>query len=498
MLSNQYINQQQIGYAGNMMGSHRFQVNKLFLQETGTYNAMYNRPYEVNTQGGALENAISRLEAAKGELHGGGLAGIGSMLLRPTVNVTQGVSDIYIPNGWSTRRLRFVLEIEVTSRTGSTSIYYFQGFSEFVGVSMQGSIDPRMKFFINSFIRVGRFQVPTATGLAYKDVVQESAQVLNGQLLYQNNLEVRRLRPCDVFAGIQVNHLSAATYGDVIDTRVGIENGTMSFGSQRANNLPTNYLAKFMTGFKDASNLAAFGTGNEGILSRAQCTTMANESEPGENPVLRAFANIQGITQTVDFSMSDLTQLDPEAPRRTVYNPISQIAYGTLHSTGQSENWSSTRPETQFAAQLANTIPALMMESFISELHFTASNMMGMNQSVCMETHAKALTGADMSGHIALLMRRIQYEVLFDLSYGNQDVYDLIMSVDVFGETRIEVSMYGKSHVLYAVPSFGDGLLAPVYTRGEQQYQQLTNDMEIVTNYIKEATVPSNAINSIV
>lgn len=496
MLNNQYINTQQIGYSGNMIGSHRFQVNKLFLQETGTYNAMYNRPYEVNTQGGIMESAIGRLEQAKGELTGVGLAGIGSMLLRPTVNVVQGVSDIYIPNGWAERRLRFVLEVEVTSKTGSTSIYYFQGFSEFVGASLQGSIDPRMKLYINSFIRVGRFQVATATGMAYKDVVQESAQILNGQLLYQNSLEVRRLRPCDVFAGIQSNHLSAATYGDVIDTRVGVERGTMSFGSQRANNLPTNYLAKFMSGYSDATKLAAFGTGNGGILSRAQCSTMANESDPEENPVLRAFANIQGVPQTVDFSMSDLAQLDQDAPRRTVYNPISPSAYGALHTTGQSEHWTSTRPETQFAAQLANTIPALMMESFISELHFTASNMMGMNQSVCMETHAKALTGADMSGHIALLMRRIQYEVLFDLSYSNQDVYDLIMSVDVFGETRIEVSMYGKSHVLYAVPSFGDGLLAPIYTRGEQQYQQLTSDMEIVTNYIKEASTPSNAINN--
>lgn len=145
MINNQYINQQQIGYNGNFIGSHRFEVKKLLLQETGTYNQMYNRPYEVDTQGGMLENAISRLEQAKGGLSGSGLSGIGSMLLRPSASVMQGVSDVYIPNGWSERRLRFVMEVEVTSKTGSTSIFYFQGFSEYVGVSMQGSIDPRMR-----------------------------------------------------------------------------------------------------------------------------------------------------------------------------------------------------------------------------------------------------------------------------------------------------------------------------------------------------------------
>ncbi len=498
MLNNQYINSQQVGSVGNIIGSHRFVVNKLFLQETGTYNAMYNRPYEVDTQGGVLENAIMRLEKAHGRIDGSGLAGIGSLLLKPTVGVYQGVSDIYIPNGWNERRLRFVLEVEVTSRTGSTSIYYFQGFSEHVGVSYQGSIDPRMKFYINSFIRVGRFQQATPTGLAFVDTVQESAQVLNGQLLYQNNQEVHRLRPCDVFAGIQSNHLSHGNYGDVYDSRVTTSGGSVSFGSQRSNNLPTNYLAKFMSGYKDATELANFGTGVDGILSRAQCATMANESAAEENPILRAFANIQGVSQTVDFSMNDLTMLDPDAPKKTVYNPISQLAIGVLHSTGQSEFWTSSTAETQFAAQLANTIPALMMESFISELQFTATNMMGMGQSVCIETNARALTGADMSGHISRLMYRIQHEVLFDLSYGNQDMYDINMSVDVFGETRIEVSLHGKSPVLYAVPSFGDGLLAPVYTRSEKMYQQLTNDMEIVTNYIREASTPSNSINSII
>ena len=496
MLNNQYINQQPIGFSGNNMGSHHFRVNKLFLQETGTYNAMYNRPYEVNTQGGVLEHAIQRMERAHGDLTGNGLAGIGSMLLRPTVAIQHGVSDIYIPNGWNERRLRFVLEVEVASRTGSTSIFYFQGFSEYVGVSMQGSIDPRMKFYINSFIRVGRYQVATPTGMAYKDVVQESAQVLNGQLLYQNNMEVHRLRPCDVFAGIQSSHLASATYGDVIDTRTITSGGTLNFGSQRSNNLPTNYLATFMTGYKDATQLANFGTSSQGILSRAQSGAMASEATPEENAVLRALASIQGITQTVEFSMADLTSLDPETPQRTVYNPVSTVAQGMLHSTGQSEYWTNSGPETQFASQLANAIPALMMESFISELSFTATNMMGMGQSICIESHARALTGADMTTHIALLMRRIQNEVLYDLSYANQDMYDLKMSVDVFGETRIEVSLYGKSPVLFAVPSFGDGLLAPIYTRGEMQYQQLTNDMEIVTNYIKEAIVPSNSVNN--
>ena len=54
MLTNQFINQVPATGQVGFFGSHQMVVRKLLLQETGTYNAMYNRPYEVNSQGGMM------------------------------------------------------------------------------------------------------------------------------------------------------------------------------------------------------------------------------------------------------------------------------------------------------------------------------------------------------------------------------------------------------------------------------------------------------------
>ena len=475
-------------------GAVTINVAKMFLQETGTYNPMYARPYKVDTSSGQLDTVMNRLNQQVGAVSGEAFAGAASNLLSPVANVNENNLAV-IPNGWNDRRIRFVLEVHVTTRTGSTSIYYFQGFTSHAGVSMHGTVDPSMRFYVNSYIRVGRFQQQTPLGVQLVDVVQESAQVLNGQLLYTGGNEVHRLRPSDLFAGIQQNHLQAANYGDVIDTRTISSRGQESFGNRRTNNMPGNYLASVMNSYNHAQQLSHFGQGNDNILARAQSTELGQESMPEENAVLRTLASIQGRRTTVDFSLNDLTAMDPNTPTVTKMSSMSVAARSELHSTGQTAYWNDSTRETVFATQLGNAIPALMMEHFISKLTFSASNKMGMGQSVCQELAATSLTNADMTRYISRLMARIKNEVLFDLSFANQDPYDLVMDVDLLGQTTIDLQMYNNPFVRFSIPSFGDSLISPVYTRDFNQFTGLTNDVEHITNYLKEAVAPVQAVN---
>ena len=472
-------------------GSFDIRINKLVLQETGTYNPMYNRPYEVDTTNGAVQRVVSRAAEAVGGVQAGALGSVASQLIKPTTRVKPGLDDVNIPNGWNTRRLRFVMEVQVTAKTGSVTIYYLQGYSDHHGASMSGFIDPNMPFFINSYMRVARMFQQTPAGPLHHDRVIETIQVLNHKLISSGGSTIWRMRPADMFAGIQSNHLRMVGGGDVFDTRVNSMYSPQTFVSSRTNNVPTHFLAGFMRSYQMATELANFGQGSDNILNRAQNTAMGSEYSLDDNAFLRALANIQGIPTTSEFTLNNLVNIDPEVSKKLVYNALRTEAYAALHQSGQTAGWHSSMRETEVAAQLANSVPTMMIENFIGNLAFKATNMMGGNQASIIPLSVWSIAGVDCIRECTIMLNRIQAEILNDISYGNQDPYDIEMSVDIFGETRISVRMYDPTPVVYAVPSFGDGLFAPVYTRDENVFNSNTHDLEIVTNYIREALVPT-------
>ena len=472
-------------------GSFDIRINKLVLQETGTYNPMYNRPYEVDTTNGAVQRVVSRAAEVAGGVQASALSSVASQLIKPTTRIIPGVNDVNIPNGWNTRRLRFLMEVQVTSKTGSITIYYLQGYSDHHGASVSGYIDPNMPFFINSYMRVARMFQQTPAGPVVHDRVIETIQVMNHKLISSTGGTIWRMRPGDIFAGIQSNHLRAAGGGDVFDTRVSSLYAPQTFVSSRTNNVPTHFLSGFMRSYQLATELANYGQGSDNILNRAQNTAMGNEYLLDDNAFLRALANIQGIASTSEFTLNNLVNIDQDVSRKLVYNPLRTEAYAALHQSGQTAAWHSSMRETEVAAQLANCVPAMMIENFIGNLSFKATNMMGGNQATIIPLSVWSIAGVDCIRECTVMLNRIQTEVLNDISFGNQDPYDIEMSVDVFGETRISVRMYDPTPVVYAVPSFGDGLFAPVYTRDENIFNANTHDLEIVTNTIREAMLPT-------
>lgn len=472
-------------------GSFDIRINKLVLQETGTYNAMYNRPYEVDTTNGAVNRVVARAAEAVGGVQASALSSVASQLIKPTTRITPGTSDVHIPNGWNTRRLRFLMEVQVSSKTGSITIYYLQGYTDHHGASVSGFIDPNMPFFINSYMRVARMFQQTPAGPTVHDRVIETIQVLNHKLISGAGQNIWRMRPGDMFAGIQSNHLRMAGGGDVFDTRVSSLYAPQTFVSSRSNNVPTHFLAGFMRSYQMATELANYGQGNDNILNRAQNTAMGSEYALDDNAFLRALANIQGIPSTSEFTLNNLVNIDPEVSRKLVFNPLKSDAYAMLHQSGQTAAWHSSLRETEVAAQLANSVPTMMIENFIGNLSFKATNLMGGNQASIIPLQVWSIAGVDCIRECTMMLSRIQAEILNDVSYGNQDPYDIEMSVDIFGETRISVRMFDPTPVVYAVPSFGDGLFAPVYTRDENLFNANTHDLEIVTNCIREAILPT-------
>jgi len=457
-------------------------VARMLLQESGTYNPMYTRPYQTHLAPDVLDNVLRRVDqAGSGGISGATLAGVASSMVAPSATPT---GEISIPMGWSDRRIRFLMEVHVTVATGAEMIYYFQGYTSHLGVDAHGNIDPQMQFIINSYMRVNRaMRYNSYSQAVMQDVVTESAHIVDGMLVNQTmGGEIFCMRPNDLFAGIQSAYIESAYQnfsGNTLrDTRYRMSNESMR--SNRSNNIAGNYLASVVDTYKNAQQLAEFGQGTQDIYARSQ--SMSVEASPYENPFIRAISNARGQNCVTSFDIAVLRRIDPNVENVTNYLRMGHTELAQVHQAGQTAFWSGSDATTLAATILSNGVPAVMMDLMISKIFFRSTNNDAGGKVSTIIIDGKSLTSLDMSQNFELFKVRLEKEILFDLTYGNQVLYQLEMSVDLFGETRITIQLDNDSAVTYTTPSFCDSLLTPIITNNRQNFEGVTNDFETLMN----------------
>lgn len=463
------------------------QINlvSLMLQDTGTYNRQYSRPYTAKTTDETLDilgNRICDVTRANplAKINGNLISGLCGNLIVPAAAWDHELS---IPHGWNETRLRFSLEVHVVGHFG-TEVYFFQGYTEYQGVSLQGTIDPNMAFFINSFIQINRQQDFSGLGSqGFRDVIVSSAQIIDGRIHAQYSPTVYGLRPEDVFTGVQSSYISsmhtAFEGANVIDDRV--NKASDVFRSRRSNSIPSNFLAKVVEGFRSASQLADYGGGTEDVYSRAIQTTY----EPGtyENPFIRALSTLKGIPNITTFTMNDLTSIDPSINQRTHYQQLLETV--RLHQTGDTnDNWGAAILETQLATIMSHAVSGLMLDNMLISVGFHVTNM---TLNGMLDTRlfpgGQAVTTADMRQYYANFVQRLETEVMPDITLNNTIPVDITVYADLYGETTIRISLDGRPYEEYVTPSFCDALMAPVVTTNQNEYTGLVTGVEAIVNY---------------
>jgi hypothetical protein len=459
----------------------QIKIAKLILQESGTYNPMFSRPYQTHIDDGVMRSIVRRVEEkANQPITGNTLAGAASGMIQPSA--TPG-AEIPIPMSWAERRIRFIMEVHVMLATGSTMIYYFQGYTSHLGVSHGGHVDPNMDFILNSYIRVTRTQSQGPYGMVVNDVVTESAHIVNGAIVNQIHGDVYSMRPQDIFSGIQAaytaNAYSALTGNNQLNDYRSKLSGE-SVMSKRSNNVSGQYLAKVVDTYRTGQQLLEFGQGEGDVTGR--CYDLSQEPTAFENIFIRQISNIRGTHTSTVFNMSNLIAIDPNVESVTDYITLGNTQSMELHSVGQTSFWNGSDRETLAATILSNAIPALMMDLFITKIYFRTTNHTygGVPNTVLID--AKSLSTADMTMNYEMFKRRLEQEILFDVSGAGQTTYTLDMYVDLFGETRITISLDGGPAIPYTTPSFCDSLLSPVLALNKDSYFNVVHDMETLFN----------------
>ncbi len=462
-------------------------VGKLLLQETGTYNPQYSRPYEIHADGADIENIVNRVAAqGDGNVTGRLLAGAAGHILAPTA--APG-NEIVIPCGWNEKRVRFMLEIHC-QYTFSNMIYYIQGYTNYVGMT-QANIAPDMVFTINSILGVTRTQRQTPTGIQTLDIPKESFQVI-GPTQQQNDRSFL-MRPHDVFTGMHTEYIrniqGLDQYHTMIDNRAQIRQDSQR--SSRMYGLPSNYVANLVDKYTHATMMLEYGQNNQDALSTARNDSL--DSPLLENPFIRAISRVKGFGSPNTFTFADLVRIDPNTDNMTTIMVVPTAMQMNVHHTGQSEYWHGGNRITQVATTLSQSVPAIMMELMISKMRFRVTNhdIGGVVNFTPMDF--RGLSNMDMTTNVMRFRERLINEVLFDVSFGNQEPYMIDMDIDMFGDTSIDINMYG-TQTRFVTPSFCDNLTVPIVTNNEMCFNSLVHGVDTLVNQVAGELVTNNKI----
>lgn len=459
------------------MSNSRMRVTRLFFVETGTYNDMALRPYGTH-----LDPTVLSVfqEATRGGtvVLPSTMASAANSFIRPN---TEAMGMVSIDQGWDSRRLRFMMEVEHSDFAGGVTVQYLTGYTDHVGISFGGHVDPNMRMYINSSIITNRVEMMTPSGRMMTQSVRDASHVLYGENtpgFGARSQSPQTMRPEDVFNTMGVSMMLHDLPGETYDVRPTF-GGNRIKKSRRSNGSAPIYLSRLLESRTMAVEAAQSDAGiNEVMASAAESV---REAMVDQDIVLRQLSLQTNLAHGGHFTFAELGQVQPEVHHDDITKVV--LAQGPVrdpsHQRGETEYWSGTNNETVAATILSHAVPALMADLMFTKVSFQASN-----QTIGGEFHVQVLgvqsftANVDLSHYIRVFIHRVTTEIMRDLSRNNTMEVSVIGHFDMLGESRIEVGVGSPHLVPYVIPSFADGLMTPIMTNDHRNLQILATDID--------------------
>ena len=456
-------------------------ITKFLIQETGTYNEQFRRPYQtVGDDANVLRVIQSHLLGVE-TFTPNMMNGIASSFISPTAVFEKKID---ISNGWDQPRMRFMLESVNTDYTGTSTTEVVLGYTDHNGIiAGSGSLDPNMEFYINSIVRVRNSRRITEVGnQSYSSVFDNSHLLVNSNWtdVFDSQPE-HQMRPEDIFSTMSRSHLHGL--GDIIDGRnVGTN---VAVKSRRSNNVGGSYMASVVQGYMASSaGLDEFGQNAKEILTEARKNY--GELPTLTDPFLSAIAGVRNSPIGKVFTLRDLYRICPHLDNVTRAQALLPVERATVHRAGQSEYWDGSDRTTVVATILSQSVPAIMMDLGITNVIFKATNETFGNQ-INVDVFEILGFNDDLDLPGIELINKLKNSVLRDISFNGQHSFCIEMKIDLMGETRILISINRENEVEFVTPSFCDALSVPVLTNSEHLNMKIANDFSSLFTYLGDS-----------
>jgi len=452
-------------------------ITKLLISETGTYNPQYRRPFETSVTGDVID-ALQERVSGSGTVAASQLAGVAFSFLAPSA---QPEKQVNIVNGWAEKRLRFMMEVETVNNMGMVNTQILLGYTDHPGISLTGAIDPNMMFYINSTISIKQEVNNLGFGAQNFSISGEASHVIadNDWAGVYTDQKDFRMRPTDVFSVMTRTHVGGSLGGQFVDTRNMIS--TTPSKSRRSNSLASTFAANIINTYSQAVSTDDFHQSEDAILANARGACV--EAPVAHDKFMRALANMRGQPATNWFTYRELQRISPSVDSDEVTvvvitgDAISKP--NTQHQAGMTDDWGQAHMETKVATILSQAVPALMMESGLMKLAFSATNK---TVNGLMEYSIGGVATFNTNMNAVPLMNRffqeLEIKVMRDVSENSAFTYQITLDVNLVGDTTISIQLEGRPWTSYNVPSFCDALLVPVITANDQRATMLASDFQ--------------------
>ncbi len=509
-------------YNAMSVGAPAVRIGNVVLVQSGTYQEQHMRPFNMTVNNQAINQL---LDATRGGLNLGvsAVQDIAGQIVQPSA-MTEGIVGIS-GEGWTSRRFRGFLraheEHPIIKGTSTQRIFFI--YTDQCDVSYGNLLDPNMRVYFNSETIISESVQNTAMGLQRFCKVEAANQIVtpvdmmagnNGMFSAQSS---HLIRPEDVFSIGQMTSIvdrlqSTGKFNGTINrmhdhrTMVG-ECGAYQY-SQRQDTSPVRYVSNTLRAFQhsvhEADMLGDDNFGNVAANSKehlyGEAQSYAANSSIHSNAFLAILKEKANYMERGFVTWGDLCQLFPELVQQ---QGCAQFAMDNGQSArkvnfaNDSMHFHGADQTSVASATLGQTVPSLMMDTFLRHVGFAVTNgpHPGTYQFDYHSNMIKSIMeGVDMRPYLMEFERRLITDCLNTITFNNQIPFTLSMSSDLAGDSVIDISLQGESVVRYVVPTFTDGLFAPIITRDQTKANQIANDMlylvsEVVPNAPKMQTV---------
>lgn len=452
------------------MNTQNVFIKSLLITNTGTYEDMVLRPYTSRIDIYQLEALADRVQE-KGRVDN---AFIASNLPGYLQRSAESQGTIPIINTWSEPRSRYFMEVVTKDRfSGGDVITYIQGYTDYLGFTAN-NIDPNMTFYVNSITSAN-----TGNGIRITD----NSHILGGSgFREQDSLQIAT--PYEVVSTLNVSLAANALNASGYDLRSGIT-GFEAKSAQRTYDVPSAFIGSLAN---------AFGSTHNGIHSPesdyySNVTSYLDQSEVINNPFLRLLSNNRpGYSGGVStFNFNSLIEIDPN-----VVNVVRISTTSNNYYSGQMSHMLGSDRTTQVAYSLMSSVPSIMTSLLLTKLAFSSTNntIGGQILTTIIDANSPGNTVTPMI--LETFVKRLELEVIRDITFNNQVSYELNMRVDVLGETYISINIDGMGRYDYTMPTFADGLLSPVIVKDRSVIDNLATGIDMISEAISGSYMSAN------
>ncbi len=464
----------------SMYGVKSMRINKLIIQETGTYSQQWKRPYISGLNPKTFNSIVEKSSNAK-TITPNILAGVSTQFIHPTATPE---GTLFIPNGWQERRLRFFMEVCIEEQMGCIVTEYIVGYTDYAGIGrINNSIDPEMRFHINGINTTRNMTHVTALGTqTYQNAIDSSHVLSNTNYTnIQNSVRTYSMRPEDVYMQMDVADIQKnQDLGDFIDVQSLIT--TVPIKSKRTNSIAPVYVANILDAYIKAKPLD-FHESNRGDI--LQTAIGINSSNSVSDDQFMSFLRNRNNNNGDSFTYNDLIAIDQNIFNVTQVVQLTPITKATVHQAGSTSEWGAADMETAFATCISQSLPGYMLECCFNKFFFRATNRdIGGKISIVISEAKSLMSNVDTSDYIRVMEFKLENELFKDLTFNNQMDFAIDVRCDLLFETWINLSINSGPFTTYVTPSFCDALMSPVITDNYNNCLSIASDFSNIVDTI--------------